>query len=278
MGAHPGRVEGARDEPFGINVALKSLLVLSRGISGLPISGSVSPSHTCYERDSCEGENTFFLLVTRYRTLVRARGKLRRCVAPKRCPPWSCSPAQPAAGPAVCPRPADLQKAVTSCLLPTGCSWIHSSSLHPLSLGRAQVGCPHAGCFTLGTVAPHDVGAVAQLLTLCKSTLRNCRERTWVVLMFLLLSKLKTDALVQIAPVDLSGRLVGAQTLRIASLGDFLFSFCCSEHRCIQRLPLNMLKIVSTACEIRDCLFELSFTKASWLPSNCIPQVCSTGS
>ena len=148
------------------------------------------------ERDSCEGENTFFLLVTRYQTLVCAQGKLRRCVAPKQRPPSSCSPAQPTAGTVVCPRPSNLS--ITSCLLPTGCSWTQCSHLHPLSLGEAQVGCLHMSRFTLGTVAPDCTGAVAQLLALCKSALGNCKERSWVILMFLLLIKLKTDVFVEI--------------------------------------------------------------------------------
>lgn len=58
--------------------------------------------------------------------------------------------------------------------------------------------------------------------------------------MFLLLIKLITDVLLEITPVDLSGRLVGVQMLRTASRGSFSFSFCCSERRCIQRLPLNV--------------------------------------
>lgn len=58
--------------------------------------------------------------------------------------------------------------------------------------------------------------------------------------MLLLLIKPKTDVLVKITPVDLGGRLVGVQTLNTASLGDFLFAFCCDEDQCIQRLPLNV--------------------------------------
>lgn len=60
--------------------------------------------------------------------------------APKRCPPWSCSPAQPTAEPAVRLRPSNLP--IISCLLPTGCSWMQCFHLHPFSLGEPTWGVP----------------------------------------------------------------------------------------------------------------------------------------
>lgn len=189
-------------------------------------------------RDSCEGENTFFLLVTRSQALVCAQGKLCHCVAPKRCPPWSCSPAQPTAEAAVCLRPSNLP--ITSCLLPTGCSWVPCFHLHPFSLVEPKRGVPtrDVSRWARGLLAAWELWHSRSPSV--KALWETAGKRSWVILMFLLLIKLITDVLVEITPVDLSGRLVGVQMLRTASRGRVLFSFCCSERRCIQRLPLNV--------------------------------------
>lgn len=78
---------------------------------------------------------------------------------------------------------------------------------------------------TLGTVAADCWGAVPQLLTLRSSAWETHlgNKMSWLILMFLLLMKLKTDALVEVTPVRLGGRLVGVQSKDCKSGGFLVF-------------------------------------------------------